>query len=251
MKKKFKNYFGNEILFSKREYLKRVNKVKTKMRERKIDLLLVASPANQFYLTGYDGWSFYTPQMVLVTLDEEHPYWIGRQMDSVGAKFTAYLDNKHIIPYPDTYVASDVKHPMHFVADFIKEKRWHKKKIGVEMDDYYYTAKWHEILSKNLSEAKFIDAFLLVNWIRMIKSNQELFYMKEAGKIANLAMKKAMKKADIGVRQSDVIAELYKVTTGGTKNIGGTFTCKPPNAMVGKFCSAPHLSWTDEKLKKN
>ena len=146
MKKKFKNYFGNEILFSKREYLTRVNKVKNKMRERKIDLLLVASPANQFYLTGYDGWSFYTPQMVLVTLDEERPYWIGRQMDSVGAKFTAYLDNKHIIPYPDTYVASDVKHPMHFVADFIKEKRWHKKKIGVEMDDYYYTAKWHEIL---------------------------------------------------------------------------------------------------------
>jgi Xaa-Pro aminopeptidase len=37
----------------------------------------------------------------------------------------------------------------------------------------------------------------------------------------------------------------------GTNEIGGTFTCKPPNAMVGKFCSAPHLSWTEEKLKKN
>ena len=53
------------------------------------------------------------------------------------------------------------------------------------------------------------------------------------------------------MRQSDVIAELYKITTGGTKKIGGTFTCKPPNAMVGKYCSAPHLSWTDKKLKKN
>ena len=85
----------------------------------------------------------------------------------------------------------------------------------------------------------------------MIKSNQELTYMRNAGKIANLAMKKAMEKVDVGIRQCDVIAELNKITTSGTKEIGGTFTCKPPNAMVGKFCSAPHLSWTEKKLKKN
>ena len=52
-------------------------------------------------LSGFDGWSFYTPQMVLIELDEEQPYWIGRQMDSVGAKFTAFINKDHIIPYPD------------------------------------------------------------------------------------------------------------------------------------------------------
>ena len=251
MKKKYINHFGNEILFSTSEYQERVKKVRTKMSDNNIDLLLVSSPANQFYLTGYDGWSFYTPQMVVISIDEDQPYWIGRQMDSVGAKFTAYLNKNHIIPYPDIFVASQTIHPMNFLVDFIKEKKWHKKNIGVEMDDYYYTAKWNDILIKNLPEAKFRDAFLLINWIRMIKSNQEITYMKEAGKIANLAMKKAMQKANIGIRQCDVIAELYRVTTGGTKNIGGTFTCKPPNAMAGKYCSAPHLSWTDKKLKKN
>ena len=251
MKKKYINQFGNEILFSKSEYQERVNKVKAKMLDNNIDLLLVSSPANQFYLTGYDGWSFYTPQMVVITIDEDQPYWIGRQMDSVGAKFTAYLDKNHIIPYPATFVASQLIHPMNFLVDFIKEKKWDKKNIGVEMDDYYYTAKWNNILIKNLPEAKFQDAFLLINWIRMTKSNQEIIYMKEAGKIANLAMQKALQKAKIGVRQCDVIAELNKTTTSGTKKIGGTFTCKPPNAMVGKYCSAPHLSWTDKKLKKN
>ena len=92
MNKRFINHFGNEILFSKKEYLDRVNKVKMKMRDKNIELLLISSPANQFYTTGYDGWSFYTPQMVLIELDEEQPYWIGRQMDSVGAKFTAFID---------------------------------------------------------------------------------------------------------------------------------------------------------------
>ena len=231
--------------------MSRVKKVKSKMLDNNIDVLLVASPANQFYLTGYDGWSFYTPQMVLISLSEKEPYWIGRKMDAVGAKFTAFLNKKNIVSYPDKYVASQNIHPINFLVNFIKSKKLDKKNIGVEMDDYYYTAKWHDILVKGLPNAKFLNAFLLVNWVRMVKSNQELTYMRNAGKIANLAMKKAMKKVKIGIRQCDVIAELNKFTTKGTKEIGGTFTCKPPNAMVGKFCSAPHLSWTDEKLKKN
>ena len=249
--KKFLNYFGKEIIFSNKEFISRINKVKLNMIKKKIEILLISNPANQFYLTGYDGWSFYTPQMVLIYLNETQPYWIGRKMDAVGAKFTSFLDKNHIISYPDTYVASNTKHPMNFLAEFIKQKKWHKKNIGVEMDDYYYSAKWHQILKKNLSQAKFIDAFLIVNWVRMIKSDQELLYMEQAGQIANLAMKNAMKKAKPGIRQCDVIAELNKTTTSGTKKIGGTFTCKPPNAMVGEYCSAPHLSWTDKKLKKN
>jgi len=249
--KKYFNYFGKEIIFSNKEFISRINKVKLKMNEKGIEILLISNPANQFYLTGYDGWSFYTPQMVLIHINDAQPYWIGRRMDAVGAKFTSFLNKNHIVSYPDTYVASTTKHPMNFLVEFIKKKKWHKKNIGVEMDDYYYSAKWHQILKKNLSQSKFVDAFLLVNWVRMIKSDQELLYMKQAGQIANLAMKNAMKKAKPGIRQCDVIAELNKTTTSGTKKIGGTFTCKPPNAMVGEYCSAPHLSWTDKKLKKN
>ena len=249
--KKYFNYFGKEIIFSNKEFISRINKVKLKMIEKGIEILLISNPANQFYLTGYDGWSFYTPQIVLIHINDAQPYWIGRRMDAVGAKFTSFLNKNHIVSYPDTYVASTTKHPMNFLVEFIKKKKWHKKNIGVEMDDYYYSAKWHQILKKNLSQSKFVDAFLLVNWVRMIKSDQELLYMKQAGQIANLAMKNAMKKAKPGIRQCDVIAELNKTTTSGTKKVGGTFTCKPPNAMVGEYCSAPHLSWTDKKLKKN
>ena len=63
-------------LFEFREYRERVRRTQAKMAEIGVDLLLVASPANQFYLTGYDGWSFYTPQMVVVAADEEDPIWV-------------------------------------------------------------------------------------------------------------------------------------------------------------------------------
>ena len=236
-------------LFEDAEYRQRLERTKARMRKEGIDLLLVASPANQFWLTGYDGWSFYTPQMVVVSLDSDLPIWYGRKMDAVGARFTVYMPEEGILEYPDSYVASKERHPMQYLARVIRDKGWHRGRIGVEMDDYYYTARWHQILTTELPEATFTDAFLLVNWARMVKSDQEIAYMMEAGKLAAAGMQAAIDRAQAGVRQCDVMGELYKVTVGGTPEIGGTFPCKPPNAMVGELCSAPHLSWTDAPLQ--
>ena len=235
-------------LFDRSEYLARIQRVKSEMTRRGIDLLLVASPANQFWLTGYDGWSFYTPQMVAVSLKAEEPIWVGRAMDAVGAKFTAFLKPENVVPYPDIYVGSAERHPMQFVAEELKRRGWDKGTIGVESDEYYYTAKWDALLKAGLPNAKFADAFLLVNRCRMKKSPRELDFMRQAGRIAAEMHRAAFEKAAPGVRQCDVMAEVYRANISGTPEFGGTFPCKPPNAMVGEICSAPHLSWTDEKL---
>lgn len=237
------------ILFERAEFLDRIERTKAGMAEQGIEMLLVASPANQFYLTGYDGWSFYTPQMVVVAPELEEPIWVGRKMDAVGAKFTAFLQPENVIPYPDIYVGSRERHPMDFLVGLIRERGWEKRRIGVEMDDYYYTARWHQILTDGLPDAEFTDAFLLVNRIRLIKSEREIRFMREAGRIAEAAMRAAIDTAAPGVRQCDVMAEVNKVTTAGLPDIGGTFTCKPPNAMVGEYCAAPHLSWTEAPLR--
>jgi ectoine hydrolase len=238
-----------ELLFARGEYEDRVAKTKARMAARGLDVLIAASPANQFWLTGYDGWSFYTPQVVVVALDRAEPVWIGRKMDSVGAKFTAYLAPENVLPYPDIYVASTERHPLQFVAAWLAANGYGAARIGVEMDDYYYTARWHAHLTAGLPNAKFEDAFLLVNWLRLVKSPAEIAYLRQAGRIAAHAMKAAVQTAKPGVRQCDVMAELYKAQIGGTQEHGGTFPCKPPNAMVGELCAAPHLSWTEEKLK--
>jgi len=239
------------VLFEDGEYLDRITRAKRRMEEAGIELLLVASPANQFWLTGYDGCSYYTPQMVVLAIDEERPLWYGRKMDAVGARFTVFMGEDHIVPYPDEYVASRERHPMQFLASLIRDRGWGARRIGVEMDDYYYTARWHAVLTSSLPDAMFLDAFLLVNWARMRKSPQELQYMAEAGEISSASMRAAVEACEVGERQCDVMAALYKVTIGGTDRIGGTFPCKPPNAMVGELCSAPHLSWTDEPLQRN
>lgn len=238
------------VLFDRAEYADRLARTKRSMERAGIDLLILSSPANHFWLTGYDGCSYYTPQAVLVHMGEAEPIWFGRKMDAVGARFTAYLAESSILPYPDAYVASPERHAIGYLAGVIRDRGWGSARIGVEMDDYYYTARWHQILTSELPDARFRDAFLLVNWCRLRKSPGELRYLREAGAISAAALRAAIAACRVGTRQCGVMAELYRVTIGGTPEIGGTFPCKPPNAMVGELASAPHLSWTDAPLRQ-
>ena len=57
------------------------------------------------WLTGYDGWSFYVHQCVLVLPDQE-PVWYGRGIDANGAKRTVHMSDDNIIGYADHYVQS-------------------------------------------------------------------------------------------------------------------------------------------------
>ena len=79
------------MIFSKTEYLSRLSKVKNVMDEKNMDVIILTDPSNMNYTTGYDGWSFYVPQGVIISLDHEEPIWFGRMQDSKGAKVTTFL----------------------------------------------------------------------------------------------------------------------------------------------------------------
>lgn len=176
--------------FQLSEFKERIKKTKERMISANVEVLLITDPANMNYLTGYDGWSFYVHQLVVLIIDEDQPLWIGRGMDANAAKVTTWLEHGNIIEYPDDYVQSTVKHPMDFVADLLKAKGQAKRTIGVEMDAYYFTAQCYESLKVGLAEATFKNATSLVNWVRIIKSDLEIAYMKKAATIVEMAMQK-------------------------------------------------------------
>ena len=237
------------LKFSNEEYKRRLNLVKERMEEKNIDVLLVTNPANMNYFTGYNAWSFYMHQMVAVIKDEEEPLWIGRFMDAIAARKTAWINHDNIVAYPDSYVQSTVVHPMDFVADTLKEKGQDKKTIGVEMDTYYFTAQCYESLKKNLPNANFVNGHRLVNWVKVIKSDEEIKFMKAAGKIMEKGMVDAIDYLNVGVRKCDMAAEIYRTFTSGTEEFGGDYSAIVPLMPTGVDAGACHLTWTDEKYK--
>ena len=234
------------MAFEKSEYLARIRKTKKSMADQGVDVLLATNPANMNYLTGYDGWSFYVHQLVVLALDSDEPVWIGRGMDANAAKVTTFLNHDNILGYPDDYVQTPVKHPMDYVADFLKEQGWDKKGIGIEMDSYYFTAACYESLKRNLPNADFKDATTLVNWVRVIKSAQEIEYMQQAARIIEKTMQVAIDMVRPGVRQCDAAAAVYQAKISGTEEYGGDYTGLCPMLPTGVGTSTPHLTWTDQ-----
>lgn len=237
-----------DLQFEPAEFSTRLAAVKKEMARRGIDVLLLSEPPNQNYLTGYDAYSYYTPQMVAVALNREEPIWIGRLMDTVSAKRTTYLADENIRGYPDRYVQSAVHNPCDFYAEIVKETAGDKARVGVEMGGYYYSARTHADLVRALPHADFVDADLLVGWIRIVKSPAEIAVMRQAGQIADAMMQRAIDTIEPGVRECDVAAAVYHQMIAGTPDYGGSYTCSPPYLCVGDRIVEPHPIWSDRLI---
>lgn len=240
-----------ELLFSREEYATRLKKTKDRMAAEGIDVLVVTEPQNMCYLTGYDAYSFYVVQCVLVAIDSDLPVWIGRFMDAPSARRTTYLPDDNVLPYPDTYVQAADRHPMQFIANFMQDKGWATKVVGVEMGAYYYSARSHVELQRALPDAKFKDAELLVNWIRIVKTEQELAYMRDAGKITDRMVARAVEVAAPGVRQCDLAAAIVQTQLSGTEQFGGLPSSGPPYICAAERVIEPHAAWNDKPLESN
>ena len=236
--------------FKKDEYKERLKKTKQSMQQKGIELLISQDTNNMNYLTGYDAWSFYYSQCVLVHIDLEEPICFVRAQDAGGAYIKTYLKRENIIVYKEKYIHTWPTHPYDALIDFIKERKWEKTNIGVEMDSHYFTAFCYEKLKQGLPNANIKDSKRLVNWVRLIKSDAEINLMKGAAKISENAMKVAMNSINPGVRQCDAVAEIQRALFRGTPEIGGEYSSIAVLLPTGKGTSASHLTATDEKFVK-
>lgn len=237
--------------FDKAEYAKRVADTKKRMQAAGFDLIIAQDPANMCWLTGFNGWSFYVPQCVLVHVDEEWPLWFGRAQDAKCARVTTDLPDRNIVPFSERLVQHKIEHPYDELAQLIQSRGWDKARVGVEMDAHYYTARCHAHLVNGLPNAKFSNNGDLVNWARLVKSPAELKLMREAGRICTSAMNKAIAKMKPGVPQNHVVADIYHAQTMGVPGIGGDYAAICPLMPVGEGTSTPHLTWSDAPLPSN
>jgi ectoine hydrolase len=236
--------------FSRDEYDRRIARTRAVMQARGVDLIIVSDPSNMAWLTGYDGWSFYVHQAVLLGLDGE-PVWFGRGQDGNGAKRTCFMDQANIVGYPDVFVQSTERHPMDYLSARIEERGWAGSRIGVEMDNYWFSAAAYGSLQKHLPNAIFSDVTGLVNWQRAVKSRQELDYMRKAARFVERMHQRIVEKAEIGMRKCDLVAEIYDAGLRYDPGIGagGDYPAIVPLLPSGEDAAAPHLTWTDAPMK--
>ncbi|XWN31129.1 MAG: ectoine hydrolase DoeA [Devosia sp.] len=240
----------SDLYFSLEEYTSRLARTRLEMSRRGIDVLIVSDPSNMNWLTGYDGWSFYVHQCVILPLTSE-PLWFGRAQDAKGALRTSCLAPDNILGYPDHYVQSTECHPMDALSSVLVDRHCGRDVVGVELDNYWFTAAAFAALKRGLPNAIFQDATALVNWQRAVKSKAELATMRRAGKIVERMHKRIFERVEPGLRKCDLVAEIYDASLRYDDDLGhgGDYAAIVPLLPSGVDAAAPHLTWNDEPMR--
>ncbi|GAB98192.1 ectoine hydrolase [Kineosphaera limosa] len=257
--------------FSAAEHTARVEAVQQRMAQRELAALIVVDPANLYYLTGYNAWSFYVPQCLVVPA-QGPVHLFGRPMDMLGAHYTAHISPDRVHAYPEDLIQRADAHPFEWMTQRAKDLGLLPDRPGTrvaaETDAHYFSPRGYLAVVAGLQHATVVDAHELVNWVRLIKSPAEREMLRAAGLIADSVMQAALFAMAPGRRQCDVVADILAAQAAGTggdrpvgpagpvssdaegilEQIGGDYPAIMPMLPTGRRAGTPHLTWSEEEF---
>lgn len=237
--------------FTSEEYAARLRKVFTLMSTEGVDTLVLTDPCSIVWISGYDAWSFYVPQALVVSPQLAEPLWIGRQIDVPCLEFTSWLSPESVVSYTDELVQIAGRHPAQFIASEIARRGLGGGTIGLELDSFYLTPRYRDWLVETLPGARWADIGLKLARLRSVKSPAELEVMRQAAAIVEGSMRVALDGVRVGARESDVAGEIARAQTAGTEQYSGFHISSPIYLLRGRRGTAPHVTWGEGRFERD
>ena len=189
------------------------------MKKENIDALLMFRQESMYWLTGYDTFGYVFFQ-TLVLDQKGNIILLTRAPDLRQAQNTSNINDIRI------WVDKDGSKPTDDLKIILDELNLKGKKLGIEYEAYGLTGKNALALNKSLENyCPAEDKSNLINKLRVVKSKEEIVYVKKAAELADKALNEAWKYAKAGVNESKILAEMNKVIFEG----GGDF---PANEFI-------------------
>ena len=205
--------------FSVEEFKNRKDKVIKLLNEEKLDAILMFRQESMYWLTGYDTFGYVFFQ-TLVLDKKGNIILLTRAPDLRQAQNTSNINDIRI------WVDRNGSDPTEDLKIILDELNLKGKNIGVEYEAYGLTGRNALRLNKSLKNYCSIeDTSELVTKLRVIKSNEEINYVKKAANLADKALSEVWKHAKAGVSESKILAEMNKVIFEG----GGDY---PANEFI-------------------
>lgn len=171
--------------FSLEEYDRRMSNLLSKMENERLDAVLLFKPESMYYLTGYDSTGFIVFQSMVVTVSGEITL-MTRSPDVAQAHYSSNLKDVRVwVDGADASPATDLR-------DILKEYGLQNKRVGIETDTFGLTARrWREVEAAMSGFCDLVEASNLVNGLRVVKSAEEIEYVRKAGQLADAALDRA------------------------------------------------------------
>ncbi len=205
--------------FSDQEFSNRKKNTIESMKKLSLDAILMFRQESMYWLTGYDTFGFVFFQTLIMD-QKGNIILLTRAPDLRQAQNTSNIDDIRI------WVDEDGSNPINDLKIILDELNLKNKKIGVEYEAYGMTGRNAIRLNKSLEKYCYLeDQSELITKLRVIKSNEEIIYVKKAAELADRALDEVWKCAKAGISESKILAEMNRVIFEG----GGDY---PANEFI-------------------
>ena len=205
--------------FSKEEFSLRKLKVLKKMEEQNIDALLMFRQESMYWLTGYDTFGYVFFQ-TLVLDQKGNTVLLTRAPDLRQAQNTSNIEDIRI------WIDKDGSNPTDDLKNILNELNLKGKNLGIEYEAYGLTGRNTLRLNKSLENyCKIEDKSNLITNLRVVKSTEEIFYVRKAAELADKALEEVWKHAKVGASESTILAKMNSIIFEG----GGDY---PANEFI-------------------
>ncbi|WP_027874005.1 ectoine hydrolase [Spongiibacter marinus] len=220
----------DDMTFPFTEYQRRLQELRKRIAERRLDAVVISDPENIMYLTDYQttGYSFF--QALVVPLDDE-PFMITRQLEESNIHARTWVERTR--PYPDTGDA------IQMLVDALREFGLADARIGYERNSYFFPAYQQDRIHTTLTAAKLLDCFGIVEEGRICKSPAEIEVMYRAAAATEAGMRAGIQAAVPGATENEIGAEISAAMfrAGGEPPAVMPYVTSGPRSMIG------HATW--------
>ena len=193
------------IHFTKEEFSIRKSKVVAELKKQNLDGLLMFKQESMYWLTGYDTFGYVFFQSLILT-SKGDIVLLTRIPDLRQAQNTSIIKDIRI------WVDKEKSNPSDELKNILSELNLEKSNLGVEYEAYGLTGRNAIRLNDSLKNfATLCDKSELVSKLRVIKSTEEIKYVRKAAELADKALDVVWKNAKAGVSEGKILAEMQKV----------------------------------------
>ena len=226
-----------ELPFSTDEYESRLAGVRERMNDAKHDAIIVTSPENIYYLSGFHHGGYFYPQFLIVPASGD-PFFIIRSTEEPNILALSWIERAV------TYM--DHEDPSEHIASAIRDAGLAKARLGVDRNSWFIPIALYERIVASLPGARFGDGSMIVERGRLIKSESELAYIHQAARCAEAGMQAGIQAIHEGANENEVAAEMQRVPT----LMGSEYPSCAPWVSSGPRASLPHQTWASRRIER-
>ncbi len=229
--------------FTEQELKSRRDRVVAELQAAGLAALLIFRQESMYYLTGYDTTGYSQFQCLYLGTDGAL-ILLTRSADLRQAQLTSVVEDIRI------WVDRAGVNPGEGLWAILDEQGCRGRKVGVELEAWCLTGKrWEYVRAAMEGKCEWEDQSELVSRLRLVKSDAEIGYVRQAAALADEAYLAAQRTATAGTPEQDVLAAMTSAVFQG----GGDYTAtrfiigSGENAlMVRNFTGYRHLGDNDQ-----